>query len=51
MKPTVSVMITSTSRGNLRRLLDGSSVANGMSAVSTWLLVRVLSRVDFPVFV
>ena len=51
MNPTVSVMMTSMSFGNLRRLLEGSNVAKSLLSARTLLFVRVFSRVDFPALV
>jgi hypothetical protein len=51
MKPTVSVIITSLSRGKRRRLLAVSSVAKSLSSTKTTLLVREFRSVDFPAFV
>src|SRR6266496_4086751 len=48
MKPTVSLIITSCSRGNLNLLEVGSSVANILCSACTSLLFRELSSVDFP---
>ena len=51
MNPTVSVIITSRSRGKRRRRDDGSTVAKSLSSTRTRLFVMRLSRVDFPAFV
>jgi len=51
MKPTVSAMITSRSRGKRSRRVVGSSVANRRSSASTSLWVSVFSSVDLPAFV
>ena len=51
MKPTVSVMITSRSRGKRSRRLVGSSVAKSLSSASTAESVSALSSVDLPAFV
>ncbi len=51
MKPTVSVITTSPSRGKRRRRLVGSSVMNSLSAASTSLPVSALSSVLLPAFV
>ncbi len=51
MKPTVSVMITSRSRGKRRRRLVGSRVAKSLSSASTDEPVSALSSVDLPAFV
>ena len=51
IKPTVSVIITSLSLGNLSRLLAVSSVANILSSTNVLLLVRLLSNVDLPALV
>ena len=51
IKPTVSVMMTSTSLGSLFRLLVGSRVAKRRLSASTELLVSVFRSVDLPAFV
>ena len=51
MKPTVSVMTASVSRGNRSRELFGSSVAKSRSSARTSLCVSALSSVDFPALV
>ena len=51
MNPTVSVTITSRSRGKRRRRDVGSSVANIWSATCTSVRVRARSRVLLPAFV
>ncbi len=48
MNPTVSVIMTSVSLGNLRRLLEGSKVAKSRLSAKTLLFVSVFNRVDFP---
>src|SRR5216683_2651649 len=51
MKPTVSVIITSRSRGKRKRRLVGSSVANSLSSTNTSELVSALRSVDLPALV
>jgi hypothetical protein len=51
MKPTVSAMMISRSRGKRRRRVVGSRVAKSLSSASTSLPVRVLSSVDLPALV
>ena len=51
MKPTVSVMITSRSRGKRSRREVGSSVANISSSTCTSVSVSERSSVLLPAFV
>ena len=51
MNPTVSVTMTSRSRGKRSRLVDVSSVAKSRSSVWTRLSVRAFKSVDFPALV
>jgi hypothetical protein len=51
MNPTVSVIMTSVSRGNLNLLLVGSNVAKSLFSTRTLDLVRLFNRVDFPALV
>ncbi len=51
MKPTVSVTITSRSRGKRSRREVGSSVANSLSSTSTSVRVSARSSVLLPAFV
>ena len=51
MKPTVSLMIISCSRGSRSRREVGSSVANIRCSARTSLLVSAFSSVDLPAFV
>ena len=51
MNPTVSVIMTSVSRGNLNLLLVGSNVAKSLFSTRTLDLVRLFNRVDLPALV